>query len=51
MREMTYQELLEIAKEEKVLSLKDASVVLKNLMKNSDENYEEYIYAQSPRKK
>lgn len=48
---MTFNELIDIAQEEKSLSLKDVSLVLKNLMQDSDVDYVQYSYTQSPRKK
>lgn len=47
----TFQELLAIYREEGILSLKDASSVIKDLVSSSDPDFEESDYSQSPWKK
>lgn len=47
----TFQELLAISREEGILSLKDASFVIKDLMSSSASDFEESDYSQSPWKK
>lgn len=51
MAKMTYQELMEIAKEEQLFSLKDVEQVITGLIGEAEDVYHEYSYAQSPRKK
>ena len=50
MKEMSYNELIEVIREERVINLQDVSTLFKNLV-NAEEDYEEYSYVNSIRKK